>query len=1438
MSLFAFGCAQTVEDIDRTQPNKVSKATFNSGQEWYYRQTVVDTDQQGSFIFEGLQSPLKRVRWVITQNTLYACSTTPTVEHEGDAPILNDDLVGESCYGIVAAFPIVDHFDVQRAYNTATGEQSNVLVENRSDRPWYDRDYMRVNWSRNMVDGLGMFGSYIGWFSSVSWDIPQDDNYVEADRARISPEYIETTSMNTFSPDIWACFDSFGDVYNCEGGLIRVRNSFVPIPEEKTFEPVMHRDREYITKANGDLLYTANVFDPSLGLQFEAECDQQTQEFMLEQNGDYGVTRCTPRTFDYFGRFGFFRTENGLFNSDRGVPEDNRLYYANHWNIWQTAYDEDGNLLDMADRKPKPIVYHLNPAYPRDMIAPAKIVEKEWDEVFKETVRLAKGYDTIEQVGDELEELYGDRRMYKIEENGCMPGQVANWLESHGDRVADDSADPRAIVNGYASGSDASGSLADQLWGLGPEVRNDMCAELEFATENRTNEGARFVWQRPGDVRYSYFYWVEEFNSFWSGYGPSSADPRTGEIISGSAHMAGTSLRMTAQYAADLVQYMNGELDPNELRYGANVLEQTRAVRRQTEDTLSQGLDAMGKREFTRRANQGMSVDSVSPTNFARAPKVDELPQELLQLGVKGVSDQAGRISRAAMAAKRQDTRFVDFMKRPEIKSLLMADPEMFTVIDALAREKTAKVRDELTEEDLELAYIDLQSPYFVGYRDEKSSKLFAEQSILTTASVMTAVESLVTYEGVAEAFKGKTSAEIQRYFMEKMFVGTQLHEVGHTVGLRHNFSSSMDAINYHDEWWKIQEMVAEGRLAPEDTSAITDRALIAEITGLEGEELAAVPYLNETEFRLGSVMDYTMDLTGRFAGLGKYDQAAINFVYGGMVQRWNDDVVRALPNGFSFELFVRDYTELPIIMSADTSSDTARRLDGIKNIVEGREWVSIKEATELARLGIESNTQNWHEGPTNPDIEPLSASNPPFQDMMVPYNFCTDDRRDAWLGCSVFDWGTNQREIVNHNFNTYRMFQDFWRWSRGNTNRYGQSINSYYGRMFRTFNMISTPFRFYSIYRIWDLGTFTDDLREAAIDSGNFFSEVLAMPQPGRFCLSDASASTSRINTNWFYDVRNTYLPANTDFSAGACSDYIDLQPGPAQFYNFDFTNEYEFRIRHVGTFIDKLIATQSLFNVSSNYLFSQFLTDSRATNVSYWTLFQDEMLGMIRGMLLNDYRTFGGMWDEKTQSYMPPRMIDRNAFTYGTPRADEDMQRIFSLLSFNHEFNAMVFAMITAGTWADRHVDFPQYLKIAVDNTEIQEYEGVELAEFVNPTTGQKYVAPQTADGKSIAYDMIEWANRLEDAWLDSEERAEQLLRDFDIKRENYDLNYNPLNCEDENLTANDQELAVVCEAQLQYDLARDTAMFRSEQLQDVVAKLDQVRYIWQALGPSALR
>src|SRR4030095_1437193 len=52
---------------------------------------------------------------------------------------------------VIASWPVLSHFDIRRQYNPTTGEELNVIVENTTDRPWYQREYFRVDWGTNLV---------------------------------------------------------------------------------------------------------------------------------------------------------------------------------------------------------------------------------------------------------------------------------------------------------------------------------------------------------------------------------------------------------------------------------------------------------------------------------------------------------------------------------------------------------------------------------------------------------------------------------------------------------------------------------------------------------------------------------------------------------------------------------------------------------------------------------------------------------------------------------------------------------------------------------------------------------------------------------------------------------------------------------------------------------------------------------------------------------------------------------------------------------------------------------------------------------------------------------------------------------------------------------------------------------------------------------------
>ena len=144
--LVAQACTTGVGDIDRSQPGKLKKQALQG--EWYYRQTVVDVPFTGGMTFVGEQSTTERIHFEISEDLLTAYRSYEKVEGS-EIPSQPSD---ETYQGApIAAFRIKSHFDVLRNYNDATGEQSNVISENTTDRPWYEREYIRVDWSHNLL---------------------------------------------------------------------------------------------------------------------------------------------------------------------------------------------------------------------------------------------------------------------------------------------------------------------------------------------------------------------------------------------------------------------------------------------------------------------------------------------------------------------------------------------------------------------------------------------------------------------------------------------------------------------------------------------------------------------------------------------------------------------------------------------------------------------------------------------------------------------------------------------------------------------------------------------------------------------------------------------------------------------------------------------------------------------------------------------------------------------------------------------------------------------------------------------------------------------------------------------------------------------------------------------------------------------------------------
>ncbi|HEY1957620.1 MAG TPA: hypothetical protein VGH28_18500, partial [Polyangiaceae bacterium] len=270
------GCAQERPANNQVQPNALSKHFFvgadlsdpGDDPQFYMRNTVIDVpygaDQEGLFTASYAQ-PLSRIRWEIDENVLIARLTYDRIQNTGPestAAMTNGQFPPDGTGAtattqgqVVAMFNIQSHFDIRRSYNPQTGEEYNVIVENSTDRPWYQREYMRVDWSKNLVtDGYDFDSlSQIGIFGGVKFDPESyevtDPNDPNAPAFDMDTGYFDITTKAFATPStVDTPFGSFpacflpGDwggnypVSNCSPTEVTLRLSFKRVTDND-FEP-------------------------------------------------------------------------------------------------------------------------------------------------------------------------------------------------------------------------------------------------------------------------------------------------------------------------------------------------------------------------------------------------------------------------------------------------------------------------------------------------------------------------------------------------------------------------------------------------------------------------------------------------------------------------------------------------------------------------------------------------------------------------------------------------------------------------------------------------------------------------------------------------------------------------------------------------------------------------------------------------------------------------------------------------------------------------------------------------------------------------------------------------------------------------------------------------------------------------------------------------
>jgi hypothetical protein len=830
--------------------------------------------------------------------------------------------------------------------------------------------------------------------------------------------------------------------------------------------------------------------------------------------------------------------------------------------------------------------------------------------------------------------------MVILRKNSCNLSDVKAWLDGH--------ADVAKIVQ-KAISIDSGNLDAAHL--------QQTCAIMEASTQTLPDEDPatpvpmqkKFTWQRNGDLRYSFFFWVDRPEPTMPlGFGPSSADPQTGEIVSASLYNYGAALDSYSQTSADAVELINNQISVDDLLSGKTITDVLKA---------------------TAAASKARQAQTLTPE--ARAMALSKLPPA--QNGAPRLIPVPGGLP----ASK------ISLLKGTQAEQMLMT-PDILA-----AKLPMSKPGDQLTSDQFAQA-----SPVTWLSPDARNARNTAIQTLATNGCVYLGEFADDAVLGLALALKQKTGKALWQDIRAKIFRGLADHEMGHTMGLRHNFSGSSDALNYADQFWNLHE-----------NQKLTDDQR---------------NQMSISEYRYSTVMDYGSRFNSDINGLGKYDYAAIRFGYGQLVDVMPPSAVNP-DNGVSetglelqSDILFSDYTKLPHLVGNDYKNLAdfgVMPYDTIRSTLAGNYAQVAKD---------------------------LAGGKPPQPGFFItqerPYKFCSDEFIGN-LDCKQWDYGANQQEIVNDTIDRFKNYFVFNAFKRGRLN---WSIDGYLNRLLqRYFVRYIEAFQFYYFYGPQfsgsDLG---DDLLMASMNSLNALGEVLQTPEPGQHCPTGEDPTVLSLPT--------------APTGAGAClpgKPSMNIQIPDGKPYYINFSDDYYYRITRAGSLYEKLAALITLTSTQAHFYRVDTFADANQYAINYYSVFKDEVVKLLSGVIRNDPSTYGGYVPTTGATaglYQPTPVVDLTRYGQANPPTPEYMQpnalRVATPVNKTIQYFAIGLALANLDTSWDSTLDISNYLAVTVKGSkeDFTYAPGTTIVEYTHPQSGLTYRAPIVAGDSTGSVDI----------------------------------------------------------------------------------------------------
>ncbi len=941
LSALLAGCAQERAPINRVQPYALKKAFFVGADfnntaddpEFWARTTVIDVGygaaQDGLFTSTYAQ-PLSRVKWQVTEDLLIArlaYERIATSDGKGAGKMTQDGI-------IVAAFKITSHFDIKHAYNPTTGEELNVLEENSTDRPWNQREYIHVDWSKNEnvdsydFDTLSMMGLYGSiQYESMGYSVvdPNDENapYFSEDNS-----YFDVTTKAFAKPGMadlsslgWG-IDKFPTCMldaNFAGGQAPAAScNPVELTLRHAFRKVV--DSDYEPKEwDGYRFQSAGAFTGErLGYSRDYGMTDQLWHRFIERYNIWQRSHFYTNPAAMQGAIPCYTTATTPYGADphRDADADgteDECKAAGKGSKCDTFSQKC--TLPFQQRVPKTIVWYYADGSNPEYYQGSEDAAHEWDVAMRQAVMTAKYSECKATAGENCDAAFPVWKGQQEDNEAAIA--LAREVDDcrHGIAYPDKGRDEAACV-ALADTIGASRGLAAEIIAISkqpemlvlchsPVEANDpgVCAPADKRLPTSLSAKACFdartagdkatlatsnkaVHARRGDLRFHQVNGIVEpaTPSPW-GIMVDGHDPLNGEEVSASINVWTYINELWSQGVVDMARYIAGELTTQDVTEGTYIKNWSAAAEAAARGGLLKGMDAS---EVSRRARStgNRNLDPAGMAAFKAAhPEADELIAKTAdKLSAIQATHDAPSVSSPIYLARRQAAQGTAF------ETALMT-PMMQTLVGIVGM-------------PLSSGLLDMTSPLRGANPTIQRNLAALKENALAArgACEMEMADAPLGIAGLGDVLQAKFGAfnpsdspavqqaraeRMRKYLARRVQYAVVIHEMGHSMGLRHNFISSADAWGYRPQYWQLR--TSDGTVTQACTNLVKDGASCVgpryfdPVTQEERDNIIQM-------WMQSSVMDYAGETTQDMLGLGAYDFHAVKMFYGDVATVHADD--------------------------------------------------------------------------------------------------------------------------------------------------------------------------------------------------------------------------------------------------------------------------------------------------------------------------------------------------------------------------------------------------------------------------------------------------------------------------------------------------------------------------------------------------------------------